>query len=55
MKPDAKQARQNAREEMRDDVNWLRENYGWQAKKREWATLAFGLMVAVAILVALAS
>lgn len=33
---------------------WLRDNYGWQVKKREWSVLAFGLMVAATIGVILA-
>jgi hypothetical protein len=33
-------------------LTWLRENYGWTAKKREWAVLAFGFLLAIAILVA---
>ena len=28
---------------------WIRDNYGWRAKKAEWATLAFGLLLIAAI------
>lgn len=30
-------------------MNWIRENYGWKAKRDAWLTLAFCLILAVGI------
>jgi hypothetical protein len=35
-------------------MKWLRERYGWQAKKQEWATLGVCLFLLAALLIAVA-
>jgi hypothetical protein len=32
--------------------NWIRENYGWQTKKAEWAVFVLCLMFAAALVAA---
>jgi type IV secretory pathway component VirB8 len=51
-KPNAKDARRNARDELKQDMSWLREHYGWKAKKQDWATLAWCLLIVATVVAA---
>lgn len=36
-------------------MDWLRKNYGWRAKKAEWATFGICLLFLAAVVIAIAT